>query len=487
MILVPEDKEMLKTFLDNYLFKNKIKNKLVASNADVELIIRPECNQKCSYCYITKYGNELYPPEKRVDNFQLLNNVNMLLNYFYENKCFVKSWEIFAGDLFYDDLFFDIMELFYNYFKKIQNNYSEIYEPLNESISDDNFNRSLEEASIVVPCNFSFCHNEEKKEHFRKIYNKLASVNAFIYLSYSTDGLYAIDNREKNSITNQEFYDEVFKFCAEFGFGCHPMIAPENIDNAIQNYQWWRAMYEKYFKDTKLIIPSMLEVRNDGWTKSKIEKYKEFLNYVFEDRMKIYNYDKDLMISQLLEGCSDNIDQSILHGPRSMDPIRLDVLTKDQNRISCNLGHSLCINCAHLTLVPCHRLTYSIFEGGEFKVENNKIVDIEPYESINGYFNQMFTNRLFEIKCQTCENRFFCLQGCHGSQFESTGDPNIPIKSVCNLLNAKIECLLENYHNYGIFHRLFSEKQNEIKENVLYKRLLDLLIKKGYSEYEQYC
>ena len=69
MILVPEDKEMLKTFLNNYLFKNKIKNKLVASNADVELIIRPECNQKCSYCYITKYGNELYPPEKRVDNF----------------------------------------------------------------------------------------------------------------------------------------------------------------------------------------------------------------------------------------------------------------------------------------------------------------------------------------------------------------------------------------------------------------------------------
>ena len=157
----------------------------------------------------------------------------MLLNYFYENKCFVKSWEIFAGDLFYDDLFFDIMELFYNYFKKIQNNYSEIYEPLNEPISDDNFNRSFEEASIVVPCNFSFCHSEEKKEHFRKIYDKLASVNAFICLSYSTDGLYAIDNREKNSITNQEFYDEVFKFCAEFGFGCHPMIAPENIDNAI--------------------------------------------------------------------------------------------------------------------------------------------------------------------------------------------------------------------------------------------------------------
>ena len=111
MILVPEDKVMLQTFLDSYLFNNKNNDKNVASNAEVELIIRPECNQKCEYCYITKYGKDLYPIEKRISNIEILNNIHMLLDYFYENKCFVKNWEFFAGDLFYDDLFFDIIGL----------------------------------------------------------------------------------------------------------------------------------------------------------------------------------------------------------------------------------------------------------------------------------------------------------------------------------------------------------------------------------------
>lgn len=33
----------------------------------IELIIRPECNQKCQYCYITNHGDELYPKEERLD------------------------------------------------------------------------------------------------------------------------------------------------------------------------------------------------------------------------------------------------------------------------------------------------------------------------------------------------------------------------------------------------------------------------------------
>lgn len=485
MILVPEDKVMLQTFLDSYLFNNKNNDKNVASNAEVELIIRPECNQKCEYCYITKYGKDLYPIEKRISNIEILNNIHMLLDYFYENKCFVKNWEFFAGDLFYDDLFFDIIDIFYDYFKKIQKNYPEIYNE--QKNNEEEYFRDTKMNCITMPCNLSFCHSDEKIEHFRYVFEKMLSVNTIIFLSYSTDGLYGIDHREKSSTVNQEFFDKTFKFCKEFDYGCHPMIAPENIDNAIDNYKWWREMYDKYFSSphNRCLIPCMLEVRNDGWTNEKIEKYKEFLEYAIQDRISVYDGDIKLFTKQLFASSDRDIDMKIPHGPTCMDPISLLPLTKDQNGISCTLGHSLCINCTHLTLVPCHRLAYDIFEGGEFKVEDNKIIDIEPFESINGYLNQMFTNRLYEVKCQTCENRFFCMQGCHGSQFETNGDPNIPITSVCNLLTAKIEYLLKRYHELGVFNILFNDDVDN-SQDIMRSRLLDILIKKGYKEYEQY-
>ena len=188
------------------------------------------------------------------------------------------------------------MELFYNYFKKIKNNYLEIY----ENITDEReFFKNTDHNCICIPCNFSFCHNDNKIQRFVEFYDKLMSVDTEIVLSYSTDGLYAIDNREKNLTTNQEFYDKVFKFCANFGYNCHPMIAPENIDNAIDNYEWWKKMYKKYFSSYNQIMPCMLEVRNEGWTQEKINKYIEFLEYLIQDRLKIYNNNVEIFTKML--------------------------------------------------------------------------------------------------------------------------------------------------------------------------------------------
>jgi DNA repair photolyase len=52
-----DDNILLNSYLNTVLFNNN-NSKFIDS---VELIIRPECNQKCEYCYIYKYGDKLYP------------------------------------------------------------------------------------------------------------------------------------------------------------------------------------------------------------------------------------------------------------------------------------------------------------------------------------------------------------------------------------------------------------------------------------------
>ena len=100
---------------ENILFQNFIFNhELKASfNPAIELIIRPDCNQKCDYCYITNHGKELYPDH--YSNDQILKNLKLLLDYLDEKQIKPFEWELFAGDLFYDGLIFDIFDLFYFY------------------------------------------------------------------------------------------------------------------------------------------------------------------------------------------------------------------------------------------------------------------------------------------------------------------------------------------------------------------------------------
>jgi sulfatase maturation enzyme AslB (radical SAM superfamily) len=55
---------IMKPVQDDHLLLNNIINSLMHKKkhgATVELIIRPECNQQCKYCYLKQYGHESYP------------------------------------------------------------------------------------------------------------------------------------------------------------------------------------------------------------------------------------------------------------------------------------------------------------------------------------------------------------------------------------------------------------------------------------------
>ena len=66
---------------DNLLLENIIHNSLT-KNKDIaiELVVRPDCDQKCDYCYLRQYGKESYP--NRATQHEIINNTNLLIDYF---------------------------------------------------------------------------------------------------------------------------------------------------------------------------------------------------------------------------------------------------------------------------------------------------------------------------------------------------------------------------------------------------------------------
>ena len=459
-----EDHEVLKNYIKKYLTPSKNVEK------PVHLIIKPECNQKCEYCYLYKHGTELYPLEKRKTNEEILNNINLFLKYLEENNIYEDYWEFFAGDLFYDDFWFDIMDSFYNYYKIMQ---------------DKKITPIVNQPEIIMPCNMSFCRDDRKiqkvEEYVNKFNNDLKVKFAF---SYSTDGKYSTDIRERYDVSD-DFYDKVFSLMNKYNWQSHPMISYEGIENSIKNYNWWKQQYQKHFiQDNPInILPPFLEVRNAGWTEEKINKLLELLNYMIMDRFSMFDYNVEKFTKHLFFPEEMLKEQHIIPSIYGHDVIKLAYFSDADNFKRCSLGLFLAINCADLSIVPCHRLTYSFFTGGKFKIENNKIVDIEALEGINGYLNHKITNTHFELDCYGCQNRFFCKRGCRGAQFEYSSEAFLPIPDVCTMLNAELSLLAQKYSELGVFDYLFS--QNEYQLDPIYKkRLINFLTTKGHPEYE---
>lgn len=56
--------------------------------------------------------------------------------------------------------------------------------------------------------------------------------------------------------------------------------------------------------------------------------------------------------------------------------------------------------------------------------------------------------------CDTCIFNEYCLKGCFGAQYETLGDPFIPIPGVCNFFKQKSSFLLDYYTKLGVIDYL---------------------------------
>lgn len=471
-----QEKELFNYYLDNDAFPFPNNNKILNINKHgLELIIRPNCNQSCEYCYIHNYGNELYPNNNFTKEEQL-NHIKLILDWiFFERKNYFYKIELFAGDLFYDGIFLDFFELYENYLKCVKKEYNYIFK-----------NRS----TIIIPSNMRFVVEQpEMAEKVKQLHDyMLKEYNLKIAFSWSSDGPYGTFEREKLEL-DDSYFDQIFKYCFSMDAGYHPMTSAHNVFYLKDNYDWWlKKMKEFAPEDTNFsycdFAPSFLEVRNGkSWTEESIQAYLDFLTYAMEKRYELCGSNVEMLTEHFFAG-----DLAQFHNlPRttSYDHLVLSYFQDNSYQTesySCGLQSEIHLNCINMSFVPCHRTAYPLFTGAYFITDENseKITDIQ----VNN-FNAYYTLKTADIKnvpvCNICDYRNLCIKGCPGAQYEDSGEILLPIPSVCNLFHKKLDHLIKLYNNYNLI-------QTAINKNFLSKEAKEFYIKKskelGYELYE---
>lgn len=273
--------------------------------------------------------------------------------------------------------------------------------------------------------------------------NKFKDIDAPLHFSISVDGAVIEsysrplnDGKEKT----EEFYENLFLFAKYNNFAFHPMVSSYNVKHWIENHKWWKEKFQQY--DFPLSYLMMLEVRNNDWTNETISQYCDFLNYLIEDTIQYFNGD---IHEFLLNFLSLKENEGLTNGYFPY------ALTETHTFASCTIANHLTVRLGDLAICPCHRTAYNKYLYGKFVVKDNKIIDIEGNNPQMAIRVLMTNNEYGSLGCDTCVYQPFCLKGCYGSQYETTGDPFMPISSVCNFFKQKYDFLVKKYIELGIY------------------------------------
>jgi len=95
--------------------------------------------------------------------------------------------------------------------------------------------------------------------------------------------------------------------------------------------------------------------------------------------------------------------------------------------------------------------------------------------------NQIWLNNFTGVsKCNCCPYNSYCLKGCYGSQFESTGDILYPCETVCELYKARIMLLYAKYTAKNLLDvdgedAHFKALIDSVKETEEYKKWMPII------------
>lgn len=408
----------------------------------LELYITSTCNQHCEYCYLWKYP-EIYPSEINKSE-QILKNLGILLDWMIENEFFIPEIDLFTGEIWHSSFGLQILDLIY---EKIQ--------------------AGFRCGSFIVPSNCSFLNDKRAWGEIQRRINKFKDIGCPLVFSISVDGA-VVEKKARpknNGFENlDKFYDNMFIFAKHNNFKFHPMVAACDIEDWIENYHWWEQMCQKYDISTDWLM--MLEVRNADWTQDKIQAYNNFMDYLIDKEVKKYGSSQKFF-EEFYSCASAETRPDLSYVP---------YLFSDAESVAgCTVGNTLTVRLGDLAICPCHRTAYHKLIYGKFKVENDKIVDIIGNNPAVATRILLANNLNASLKCDTCRYKGFCLQGCFGSQIEATGDPFMPIPSVCEFFSGKIDHLVQKYISMGFLDYLLSIKPG----NDFYPRAQVLLDKIG--------
>lgn len=414
---------MFKYILNNSVFNHYNKNDK-NELGHLELIITPECNLNCSYCYLNKNKDVLYPKNIR-NNEQILKNLDILLNFFLQKDLFIHSLQLYSGEIWSSEFGLNILKILLE--KNIQKTFCK---------------------KIIIPSNMSFLLDDKAKKNIEKLMNDFKQYGIILAWSASIDGKIIEDQfrpfNDTSLLHSDYFYNEVFEFSKRHPTtGFHPMVSSKSCKYWIENYKWFEEQFKIHFDENYEYEPMMLEVRNPDWTEEDIEYYKKFLEFLI-----INQKEKSSSMQEFAQRIFKYGDfKTTLYTPYN--------LRLTEARTSCSLTNTLFIRLGDLSIVPCHRLSYDNLLLGQFSInENNKIDSIQAKNSDLFLYLKTLNPRVNMLKCERCKYNYLCIKGCLGAQYEQHQHLNYPCENICNLLQNKIKFLIKIYKREGLIEQL---------------------------------
>lgn len=408
-----QNSEVCKNILEKTYFSSwrnvDSNSKIPCQYEEIELIINGKCDQACKYCYLTRFGNELYPLELN-DDERISKNCSMLFDWFF-NHGLKPNISLFLGEVLNQNIGYEILEK-----------------------SIDFYIKSGKKGRILIPSNMNFVHIPEYYNSFVRAYNRAKNHDIEIKLSASFDGLYCDSSRPMKSgiIRDEEYYNKIFEFGKKYECGFHPMIHNEAIEHWIDNFLWFQKKFEEY--DISWRSMYLLEVRNDGWTPEQTQNYAKFLDFLIDWLKNKLQLSKENFVGYILKESPLNI---------------FSIFTNIGRGISCSIQTVNQLRLVDLTTYACHRLMYKPFALWKFVDNGKEIVDIESLNLELQIGLQASVTKDFPY-CEQCFIKALCLGGCLGSQYETTGDMFTPIPSVCSLLHTKVATILDKFKELGL-------------------------------------
>ncbi|MCJ7450678.1 MAG: SPASM domain-containing protein [Candidatus Nanohaloarchaeota archaeon QJJ-9] len=416
-----ENSKLGKSFLQKTFFstwKNKEKKR---NWNDIELIFDSECNLNCKYCYLERFGDKLAPKE---DPKKEKENAEKVIDWLAENN-YNPRINIFGGETLVKDHVYEVLDYILEKFKDIEQ----------------------KPPSIVIPTNYTWIKEDERVEKIEKLIKKSRKIGIPIHLSTSIDGKYCDKNRP-GVYRDEQYYEKIFEFNKKWGFGFHPMIYSNKIEDWKKNWEWFTDKLDKHGMDIDKIY--LLEVRNQEWNTEEIQEMGEFIQYLIEWVYDYFGRDKEEYIDFLYD---DGLN--ILRNP----------FTKNGRGIGCSIQSTFFVRLGDLKLVPCHRMSYEQFNFGKLISDGGKIADIEitnPKFLIGHKTMEMANNP----QCSRCTIQELCTGGCLGSQYETTGDPFSPIPTVCQLEHEMLVSMIEKYEELGLLEKILNKTNVKIQKSV---------------------